>query len=193
MAGVGGGRAGKTSNHNRQNYIGVASTVTSYLYENEDGGLTRVEHINGSNRGKNPDNPYLAPNYTYCGKIVVEDYDSSFRFLSGQEIPVELDIWGGFFAGESFNFFVFGQLNAVRENDMEVTDSYYRILDDNGVTAVEATVNGRAVTWTDTAPFIDANNRTMVSLRAVADAMGLTVDWDAATRTVHNRMTPAFR
>ena len=110
----------KTSNRNRQNYSALASTISSYLYENEDGGLTRVEHIKGDDRNKIPDKPYLVPNYTFCGKIVVEDYDSSFRFFSGQEIPVELDIWGGFFAGESFNFFVFGQLNEEEDNDKEV-------------------------------------------------------------------------
>ena len=47
---------------------------------------------------------------------------------------------------------------------------------------VSVTVNGKAVTWTDAAPFIDKNNRTMVPLRAVADAMGLTVDWDGEAR-----------
>ena len=63
----------KTSNRNRQNYSALASTISSYLYENEDGGLTRVEHIKGDDRNKIPDKPYLVPNYTFCGKIVVED------------------------------------------------------------------------------------------------------------------------
>ena len=48
--------------------------------------------------------------------------------------------------------------------------------------SISVTVNNKAVTWTDAEPFIDANNRTMVPLRAVADAMGLTVSWDAAVR-----------
>ena len=47
---------------------------------------------------------------------------------------------------------------------------------------ISITVKGVAVTWTDAAPFIDANDRTMVPLRAVADAMGLDVNWDAAAR-----------
>jgi len=51
-----------------------------------------------------------------------------------------------------------------------------------GSTAISVTVGGRAVQWTDAAPFIDANSRTMVPLRAVADALGLTVGWDAAAR-----------
>lgn len=44
------------------------------------------------------------------------------------------------------------------------------------------TVNGKAVEWTDATPFIDENGRTMVPLRAVADAMDLRVYWDGATR-----------
>ena len=47
---------------------------------------------------------------------------------------------------------------------------------------ISVTVGGPAVTWTDVAPFIDANSRTMVPLRAVADAMGLEVDWSASAR-----------
>ena len=47
---------------------------------------------------------------------------------------------------------------------------------------LSVTVNGKAVQWTDAEPFIDANSRTMVPLRAVADAMGLTVDWDGDAR-----------
>lgn len=45
-------------------------------------------------------------------------------------------------------------------------------------------MNGGAVTWTDYAPFIDGNDRTMVPLRPVANALGLTVDWDRAAQTV---------
>ena len=47
---------------------------------------------------------------------------------------------------------------------------------------ISVTVSGTPVTWTDAEPFIDANNRTMVPLRAVADAMSLDVSWDAAAR-----------
>ncbi len=48
--------------------------------------------------------------------------------------------------------------------------------------APSVTVNGSAVQWTDAKPFIDANNRTMVPLRAVGDALGLTVKWDGEKR-----------
>ena len=47
---------------------------------------------------------------------------------------------------------------------------------------ISVTVGDKAVEWTDAAPFIDANSRTMVPLRAVADAMSLTVNWDGDAR-----------
>lgn len=91
----------KSSNINRQNYdTYYASTVKSYLYENERGGLTRVEYIDGT--------------------IVVEDYDSSFTLRSSRTIPMELSVWGGFFAGEEYNFFVFGQNNPNESDSVEV-------------------------------------------------------------------------
>ncbi len=50
------------------------------------------------------------------------------------------------------------------------------------VPTVGVSVNGKAVRWTDAAPFIDANDRTMVPLRAVGDALGLTVSWNGEKR-----------
>lgn len=47
---------------------------------------------------------------------------------------------------------------------------------------ISVTFGSNTVTWTDAEPFIDANSRTMVPLRAVADAMGLDVNWDDAWR-----------
>ena len=90
----------ESSNINAQDYTTWASTVKSYLFENEDGGLTRVEYTGG--------------------RIIVEDYDDSFQFLSGRTIPMELSIWGGFFAGKGYNFFVFGQQNPSENDNQEV-------------------------------------------------------------------------
>lgn len=47
---------------------------------------------------------------------------------------------------------------------------------------VNVTVNGKAVVWTDAQPFVNGDGRTMVPLRAVADAMGLDVNWDSNQR-----------
>ena len=48
--------------------------------------------------------------------------------------------------------------------------------------AVRVSVGGIPVQWTDAAPFIDENSRTMVPLRAVAEALGLSVSWDGGKR-----------
>lgn len=47
---------------------------------------------------------------------------------------------------------------------------------------VTVNVNGSEVQWTDAVPFIDANGRTMVPLRAVGDALGLSVGWSDEAR-----------
>ena len=47
---------------------------------------------------------------------------------------------------------------------------------------LRVSVSGSPVVWTDAEPFIDENDRTMVPLRPVAAALGLTVDWDGAAR-----------
>ena len=44
-------------------------------------------------------------------------------------------------------------------------------------------VNGNAIDFADTAPQI-INNRTMVPLRAIFEALGANVEWDGATKTV---------
>ncbi len=90
----------KSRNINAQDYSRWSSTVNSYLYENPQGGLTRVEYTGG--------------------QIVVEDYDSAFQFQSGRTIPMELTTWGGFFAGQDYNFFVFGQNNPRQDDSVEV-------------------------------------------------------------------------
>lgn len=77
-----------------------ASPITSYLFENEAGGLTRVEYTDG--------------------QIVAEDYSPDFALLAGRTIPMELPLWGGFFAGEKYHFFVFGQKNESEDDGAEV-------------------------------------------------------------------------
>ena len=89
-----------SKNISKQDYSTTASPVTSYLYANSAGGVTRVEYISG--------------------KIVVEDYDSSFHLTSSRSIPMELSKWGGFFAGKDYNFFIFGQNNPQESDSVEV-------------------------------------------------------------------------
>ena len=99
-AGAEGDSPAESSNQGKQTYSRWSSPVASYLFENETGGLTRVEYING--------------------QVVAEDYDSSFVFQSGRTLPMELPIWGGFFAGEEYNFLIFGQTNPNEDNSTEV-------------------------------------------------------------------------
>ena len=48
--------------------------------------------------------------------------------------------------------------------------------------AIKVKTDGELVWWTDAEPFIDTSSRTMVPLRAVAEALGLTVTWDGQAR-----------
>ena len=56
---------------------------------------------------------------------------------------------------------------------------------------VGVTVQGREVVWTDARPFL-LEGRTMVPMRACAEAMGLEVQWDPVSRRVDfsKRYTP---
>ena len=93
-----------------------ASPVTSYLFENPQGNLTRVEYIANQLWRMNGNSIEIK----WEKNIVVEDYTPDFQFLSGRTIPMELDIWGGFFAGEKYNFFIFGQDNPQESDSVEV-------------------------------------------------------------------------
>lgn len=103
-------------------YTTWADTVKSYLYENGEGGLTRVECTGGQR----------ITHYEYVNgelqswvenvpiTIVAEDYDSSYRCISSRTIPMELSIWGGFYAGKDYNFIIFGQSNQEEDDSKEV-------------------------------------------------------------------------
>ncbi len=60
---------------------------------------------------------------------------------------------------------------------------------------ISVTVDGVAVVWTDVKPFIDENGRTLCPLRAVADAMGLEVEWhgDDSPRAAFSRTEKSDR
>ena len=48
---------------------------------------------------------------------------------------------------------------------------------------IHVTVDGDRVKFTDAVPFVDENYRTMIPLRAVADALGCEVTWSQTMRT----------
>lgn len=100
-----------SENKDRQNYGGRwAQTVTSYLYENNLGGLTRVEYI-----GQQTINGTAVD-----AQIIVEDYDGGFSLRQMRSLPMELPLWGGFYAGEKYNFVIYGQQNPSQDNSAEV-------------------------------------------------------------------------
>ena len=66
----------------------------------EDGGFLRVEAIGET--------------------LVVERYDAGFQFLSGQEIPLELPLYGGVYLCDDYNFLVVGQENYEEDDAKEV-------------------------------------------------------------------------
>ena len=82
----------ESRNINRQDYTTYGNVVTSYLYENSDGGVTRVEYTGG--------------------ELVIEDYDRSYELADSRTIEPGLPVWGGFFAGEDANFVISGQNNS---------------------------------------------------------------------------------
>lgn len=94
------GTSVSTKNINKQDYTTYGSTVTSYLYENGQGGVTRVEYTGGT--------------------VVVEDYDGSYNLTGSRSVQAELPIWGGFFAGKDANFLIFGQKNPGQSDSAEV-------------------------------------------------------------------------
>lgn len=93
-----------------------AKPVTSYLFENPQGNLTRVEYIAVQDWSMSG----LTISMEETKTIVVEDYTPDFQLISSRTIPMELDIWGGFFAGEKYNFFIFGQNNPEESDSVEV-------------------------------------------------------------------------
>lgn len=93
----------KTTNAGAHNYTNIsrwASTVDSYLVDNGDGTVTRVEYAGN--------------------KITVETYDGQKKLTDQKSIPMDLPLFGGFYAGEDYNFFVFGQANSGEDDSKEV-------------------------------------------------------------------------
>lgn len=78
-----------------------ASTINSYLYQDGEY-LVRVEYING--------------------QIVVEYYTNQYELLSVNTLEMDdgFDLWGGFYAGENYNFTVIGQGNLDADDSVEV-------------------------------------------------------------------------
>ena len=93
------GRA--TDNASDNHYITWSSVTNSYLVQNSDGTLTRLENTSSG--------------------IVVENYSADGKKLISQRtISKELNLFGGFYSGKDCNYLVFGQNNTSESNSKEV-------------------------------------------------------------------------
>ena len=95
-------------NHNAQDYSGNWShPVSSYLVQNSDGTLTRVECLTDYENNTR--------------SVIAEDYSSDGRTLNSKRtIPFELKKFGGFYSGAKYHFFVFSQDNPKESSKAEV-------------------------------------------------------------------------
>ena len=92
----------EADSENLSNYSYRADSVkNSYLYEKKDGSLVRVEYLDGKG-------------------VLVQTLDEDGNKNEPVVIEAELKFFGGFFAGERYNFLVFGQSNPDESDEEEV-------------------------------------------------------------------------
>ena len=90
-----------STNVGQHNYLwNWANPIYSYWFASPDNQFVRVEYVNGT--------------------IVVENYTKDYKLVSSREIPMELELFGGFFEGAEAYYFVFGQQNPKENDDKEV-------------------------------------------------------------------------
>ncbi len=102
-------QAAGNDNVHKNAYDGHGKPMYSYIAQGQDNTFYRVESI---------------PEYMYMEgenhKVTVEQYDANANLLKALELPCELELFGGFFAGKDANFFVFGQENKEEDDNKEV-------------------------------------------------------------------------
>ena len=94
--------SGRATDNASDNHYNTWSSVTnSYLIQNSDGTLTRLENTSSG--------------------IVVENYSADGKKLISQRtISKELNLFGGFYSGKDYNYLVFGQNNTSESDSKEV-------------------------------------------------------------------------
>lgn len=93
-----------------------AVPIDAYLYQDGDN-LVRVENFEGV---KIVDAQGNFMKWSAYPRLVAETYDSNFQLISSVDLEMELDLWGGFYAGEDYNFVIFGQENPSENDNAEV-------------------------------------------------------------------------
>ncbi|MBQ6626712.1 MAG: dockerin type I repeat-containing protein [Ruminococcus sp.] len=85
-----------------------ANPITSYLVENSDSSLTRIECI-------------IKDSETKEKEILIETYShDATELLSTKTMSLELPIFGGFYSGKEYNYLVFGNTNLEEDDNAEV-------------------------------------------------------------------------
>ena len=94
--------SGRATDNASDNHYNTWSSVTnSYLVQNSDGTLTRLENTSSG--------------------IVVENYSADGnKLISQRTISKELNLFGGFYSGKDYNYLVFGQNNTSESGSKEV-------------------------------------------------------------------------
>ena len=104
----------------KNDYSTWNSPSRAYLYNRPDGGFTRVEYaIVKADDAFIKDRPE--------GWIIVEEYSSTFAFQSKILIAQDIDAFpsfGGFYAGEDYNYLILGANNPEEIADKEVARIY---------------------------------------------------------------------
>lgn len=89
------------SAYSKQKY---ANIIKSYLIDNNDGTFYMFDKKSSND------------NYIY-----IDTYDSkTYELLNTQKVETELDLFGGFYSGEKYNYIVFGQENKEENDNKEV-------------------------------------------------------------------------
>ncbi len=107
-----------SSNVGENDYEAWSKPVTSYIYDNGIG-FTRVEYIDSQVVPGEFVNGQMIGGRSVKDQMVVEEYTDNFQLLNQYTIEMELPIWGGFYAGEKYNFLFFGQRNKEENNSVE--------------------------------------------------------------------------
>lgn len=123
-----------SNNISANNYSRWSAVQSSYLTENSDHTLSRIEHTKSGVR--------------------IETYSADGKALqSTKTLANELPLFGGYFAGENNNYLVFGQTNPTESNSKEVVRVVKYTKDWNRVS--DCKISG----CNTTTPFIYSNSR----------------------------------
>lgn len=157
-------------------FTGLEGGLTNFFVYDDKKGGPRIEAL------KQKAN--IAEQNTMNGKSVPFDKLFSFTRTANRENEIEIAVWvdvmdaiaspnGKVKAGAA-------EQSARLKFDWKNARQVKTKIEPSSLSLV---VNGCEV-FSDTAPYVDANSRTMVPLRLISEALGMKVGWEGSTRTV---------